>query len=187
VTIEVFVSVGTDHHPFDRLITWVDDWASNHPEVSIVVQHGYSKLSTAGENHAMMTGEQLHAHYDRADVVVAQVGPGTISDANAAGIVPIVVPRDPALGEVVDGHQYDFGKFMAQRGRCLMVMTRDDLEHALNQALEDSKSHRYIAEEVDNDATAAVSALVTDVLAAPRRRLSWRRVTASLRSVSSSH
>ena len=30
----VVVSVGTDHHPFDRLVEWVDRWAGEHPDVS---------------------------------------------------------------------------------------------------------------------------------------------------------
>ncbi len=36
----VLVTVGTDHHRFDRLIGWVDRWAAAHPEARVLVQHG---------------------------------------------------------------------------------------------------------------------------------------------------
>ena len=36
----VLALVGTDHHPFDRLVRWMDAAASFHPEARFVVQHG---------------------------------------------------------------------------------------------------------------------------------------------------
>ena len=35
----VFVAVGTDHHPFDRLCGWSDAWVAQarHPEVPVVL------------------------------------------------------------------------------------------------------------------------------------------------------
>jgi UDP-N-acetylglucosamine transferase subunit ALG13 len=177
----MFVSVGTDHHPFGRLIGWIDAWVAEHPEVDLVVQHGFSPASTRGENHAMMTGEHLQEHYSRADVVVAQVGPGTISDANRAGILPIVVPRDPALGEVVDGHQFAFGEFMAAQGRCTLVTSEADLRAALDRAMEDAAANRFHGEQVGSSAVDAVAALVAEIVAAPRRRVAWRRVAEMIR------
>ena len=44
----VFVTVGTDHHPFDRLCGWADAWvaAGRHPEVPWFVQSGTSAAPT---------------------------------------------------------------------------------------------------------------------------------------------
>ncbi|HEV7862459.1 MAG TPA: hypothetical protein VGR20_07150, partial [Acidimicrobiia bacterium] len=41
----VFVTVGTDHHPFDRLCNWADAWVTEarHPEVPWFVQSGTSQ------------------------------------------------------------------------------------------------------------------------------------------------
>ena len=36
------VLLGTDVHPFDRLVTWADTWATQHPADEVVVQHGYT-------------------------------------------------------------------------------------------------------------------------------------------------
>ena len=183
--MRMFVSVGTDHHPFDRLICWIDTWVEDHPDVSLVVQHGYSRASAVGENHAMMTADALQEHYGDADIVVSQVGPGTIADANKAGVRPIVVPRDPALGEVVDGHQFDFGEFMAARGRCDVITTEAELGRALQRVLDDREAGRYRGDAESADAAAAVARLVAEVIAAPPRRFAWRRVSEMLRRASS--
>ena len=36
----VVALAGTDHHPFDRLVEWVDAAALRHPDVRFLVQHG---------------------------------------------------------------------------------------------------------------------------------------------------
>ena len=45
----VFVTVGTDHHPFDRLCGWADAWVAGarHPEVPWFVQSGTSQAPEA--------------------------------------------------------------------------------------------------------------------------------------------
>ena len=181
MSTRIFVSVGTDHHPFDRLIAWIDQGVAAQQDVSLIVQNGYSAASTTGENHMMMTGDELQRHYRSADIVVSQVGPGTIADANAAGVVPIVVPRDPSLGEVVDDHQYAFGEFMADRGRCTVVTTEADLRSALDHLISTPGAQRFQPDADDVSASAAVAALVAELVAQPRRRLAWRRVTAMIR------
>lgn len=180
MSIRLFVSVGTDHHPFGRLIGWVDRWAAEHPEVELIVQHGSSPPSAVGTNHHMMTGEQLTTYYGEADIVVSQVGPGTIADANSAGIRPIVVPRDPALGEVVDDHQSAFGDFMAARERCIVVRDEDQLRQLLNSVLHDPAGARFLPEVEGTTASAAVAELAQRIVAAPRRRLSLRSLRAML-------
>lgn len=174
MTVRIFVSVGTDHHPFGRLIGWIDRWVEQHPEATLLVQHGFSPASTVGENHRMMSADELAAAYGAADIVVAQVGPGTIADANAAGIRPIVVPRDPRLGEVVDDHQSAFGDFMAARDRCLVVRTEDALRATLDRVLADGELVRFDGEDAGRSASAAVAELAQRVVAAPRRRMSLR-------------
>lgn len=182
MSTRLFVSVGTDHHPFGRLISWVDDWVASHPQASLIVQHGSSPRSSQGENQSMMTAEDIRMHYELADIVVSQVGPGTIADANAAGHVPLVVPRDPAQGEVVDDHQYLFGRFMADRGRCVMVTTREELHAALEQASSSPEPMRFDPGTSDADPSAAVGALAARLVSSPRRRLRWRRVRDMLAS-----
>lgn len=188
MTTRIFVSVGTDHHPFTRLLDWIDEWMDDRSPagsgIHLVVQHGAARPSRHGTNHELLGADDLHAQYEAADLVISQVGPGTIADANRAGLLPIVVPRDPSLGEVVDDHQVAFGEFMADRGRCRCVRTRAQFRTELEQRLLtpspviEARSTNELPERTAD----ALSELARTVLDSPRRRVTARRlVTAVLR------
>lgn len=181
MTARIFVTVGTDHHPFTRLIDWVDEWAAGRDDVELIVQHGTAHPSRNGTNHELLGGEEIAAQYAAADLVISQVGPGTIADANRAGHRPIVVPRDPALGEVVDDHQVAFGDFMAARGRCVSVRTRDDLIAQADARLTARASPVLPPDTPSEETTAAVAALAGTVMTTPRRRFSARRLLTAAR------
>lgn len=181
MTIRIFVTVGTDHHPFTRLIDWIDDWAAHRTDIDLVVQHGAARPSRHGTNHELLGSAELAAQYAAADLVVSQVGPGTIADANRAGHRPLVVPRDPALGEVVDDHQVAFGDFMAARGRCVSVRTRDALIAELETRLTDPAAPALPVEALPTATSDVVADLVGTVLGAPPRRLSAKRLLAAVR------
>jgi len=53
----VFVTVGTDHHPFDRLCAWADAWvsAARHPEIPWFVQSGTSRAPATASTSAGAT------------------------------------------------------------------------------------------------------------------------------------
>jgi UDP-N-acetylglucosamine transferase subunit ALG13 len=55
----------------------------------------------------------------RADVVVAHAGCGSALTALMAGRCPILVPRDPADGEVVDDHQAEIAAWLDAQGLAL--------------------------------------------------------------------
>lgn len=175
------MTVGTDHHPFTRLIDWVDAWAADRSDVHLVVQHGSARPSRVGTNHELLGGDEIAAEYAAADVVISQVGPGTIADANRAGHRPIVVPRDPDLGEVVDDHQVAFGEFMAARGRCICVQTENELTREANAAVSSPPDLLRSGAALPSTTAGEVAAVAEAVLIAPRRRFSGRRLLASLR------
>ncbi len=130
----VLVTVGTDHHRFDRLIGWVDRWAEAHPEASVLVQHGTATAPRHAEAVTMLGYDELVAAMRDADVVIAQGGPATIMDARSVGHRPIVVPRVARLEEVVDDHQVTFAAWMAERD---LVWAADD-EAALHDLIDAS-------------------------------------------------
>ena len=134
---EVLVSVGTDHHRFDRLVRWADAWVQRHPEVRVLVQHGASTPPAHADGQAFLASDDLRAALAGATVVVSHGGPATIMDARAAGHLPIVVPRDPALGEHVDGHQQRFSRWMAERGQVLLATDEVNLGRRIDAALAD--------------------------------------------------
>lgn len=112
---QVVVSVGTDHHRFDRLVDWADRWAASHPDVAVLVQHGTSPAPRHAHAVPMLGYDELVAAMGEASVVVAHGGPATTMDARSVGHRPIVVPRRADEGEHVDNHQVTFTRWMADR------------------------------------------------------------------------
>lgn len=117
--------VGTDHHPFDRVIAWCDKLAGQRTDTRVIVQHGWSAAPRVAEGTAFFDKAELVAALQNAHVAVTHGGPGLISDVRDAGLMPIVVPRDPGRGEHVDGHQQRFVARMAKSG--LLVEVGDEL------------------------------------------------------------
>ncbi len=131
----VVVVVGTDHHRFDRLVEWLDDWAERQTAPTrVVVQHGSARGPRVGEGHALLPHSDLQALMLEASVLVVHGGPATICEAWRHGHLPVVVPRDPRLGEHVDAHQQRFGRRLGGQGLVLLCEQREQLETALDQA-----------------------------------------------------
>lgn len=118
----ILVLVGTDHHGFDRAVTWADTRQRAHPDDDVLVQHGRTAAPGAARGAAFLTPAELRAEVALADVVITHGGPGTISDARRGGHRPLVFPRDPAFGEHVDDHQRRFAPWCAERGLVHVAM-----------------------------------------------------------------
>ena len=110
----VFVTVGTDHHPFDRLVAWADAWVASgrYPDVACLIQSGTSNPPVHTPWHDYVRYDEMCAAMSSAIAVVCHGGPATIMDARRLGRVPIVVPRSADLGEHVDNHQQRFARRM---------------------------------------------------------------------------
>lgn len=100
----VFVTLGTDHHPFDRLIDWVAA-ARDQLGFDLLVQRGATPSREGVESVEYVGAPEMESLIDLADVVVCHGGLGTMALARRLGHRPIVVPRDPELDEHVDDHQ----------------------------------------------------------------------------------
>lgn len=165
------MTVGTDHHRFDRLIGWVDRWAADHPDVDLLVQHGTADPPRHGRAVEMMAYDQLVAAMADADAVVAQGGPATIMDARSVGHRPIVVPRRGHLDEVIDDHQVTFTDWMAAKGLAWRAADERELHDLLDQVVADPSflrippDHSAAATTID-----AFRAVVDPLLARPGRR-----------------
>jgi UDP-N-acetylglucosamine transferase subunit ALG13 len=169
----VVVTVGTDHHHFDRLIGWINDWLGQYPEQAgaVFVQSGAASVRPACAGERFLDADQLDAVLDGADVVVCHGGPGSIADAWARGHLPIVVPRLRRHGEAVDDHQVDFCVKLAGLGRVRLAWTPTALAEFLNEATRGDLRPR--AGDADADVEAAVTrfgTLVDDLVSQPRRR-----------------
>jgi UDP-N-acetylglucosamine transferase subunit ALG13 len=161
--VNVVVSVGTDHHPFDRLLAWMRSWPQ--PEaVDVLVQTGETPPIEGLDCRAYLTPDELDAAMDRAIAVVCHGGPGTILQARHAGHLPVVVPRRSALGEHVDDHQVRFARWMADRGQVVVAEDEAALHAVLDAAVIDPSSRRITPDVDPQDDVAARFGDLVDVL-----------------------
>ena len=187
----VFASVGTDHHAFDRLVGWLDQWQSSQGGGSqlgggvkcrVTVQYGTSRPPAIAGGDSLMAHPALQAAMWDASAIVTHGGPATIRDARRAGLQPLVVPRDPALGEHVDDHQIRFTRMLAERGEIVLCREQDQLFSALDRAVADNtwlRLQRITGKDETSEAVDRVTAILDEVIVARRQRRArprvWRR------------
>jgi UDP-N-acetylglucosamine transferase subunit ALG13 len=162
----VFVTVGTDHHPFDRLVRWVDAWLEEGGEERsrCVVQHGTSIAAHHAESSDFMAYEAMRASIDEAAALVCHGGPGTIMLAAYAGKVPIVVPRLRALGEHVDDHQLAFARRIAGEGTIALAEDEQLFAALLDRALETPRESRPVVAPRTNEAVRRFEEILGELL-----------------------
>ena len=169
----VVVIVGTDHHPFDRLIQWVNGWLEQRPAqaAEFFVQAGTASVTPACPWSPFLGIDQLDVLLDEATVMVCHGGPASIANAWSRGQLPIVVPRLRRLGEHVDDHQLDFCRKFAQLGRVRLAQTSAAFAELLEEAAGDIGGFRTrVAESSADEAVARFATLVDELVSRPRRR-----------------
>lgn len=168
----VFVTVGTDHHPFDRVIRWVDSWLESGPEgrIRCFMQNGTSVTPLHADSRLYLPYDEMQRYMSEAAAVVCHGGPGTIMSCLRLGKKPVVIPRRQDMGEHVDQHQVLFVARMAERGQ---VETASD-EAAFRAVLDRAIERGTVVDDVVDDETAASVArfeeLVDGLMGGSRRR-----------------
>ncbi len=172
----VLVTVGTDHHRFDRLIGWVDRWSAAHPDAEVLVQHGTADPPEHASSVVMLGYDELVAQMAAADVVIAQGGPATIMDARSVGQRPIVIPRLARFDEVVDDHQVAFTDWMAGKELVWLAGNEDELHELVDAALAEPSRVKIPPERGASATTIEAFRAVVDPLTDRRAgRQPWRR------------
>jgi UDP-N-acetylglucosamine transferase subunit ALG13 len=164
----VLVAVGTDHHPFDRLIRWADAWASRAGSADVFVQYGTAAPPATAAGSDYVSHDELERRMREAVAVVCHGGPGTIVDALRSGHTPIVVPRRRALGEHVDDHQVRFTRRLAAAGYAHVAGRSRELAALLDRAVAGDPAFAAPPTEDEVKATTARFAAIVDDLVRPR-------------------
>ena len=124
----IFVTVGTHEQQFNRLVEYMDRWASEHDE-EVVMQIGYCTYEpkTAKWSKPYPYSEMVKK-VDEARIVITHGGPSSFIMPLQIGKTPIVVPRQYKYNEHVNDHQVKFCKEIESRmGTIVVVENVEDL------------------------------------------------------------
>lgn len=172
--LRILVTVGSDHHPFDRLVRAVDEWMdSAGPGVSLITQHGTASPPRHGTAYSFLPHEELIEHMSNADLLVTQGGPMGIVESRQMGIIPIVMPRLKARGEVVDDHQVDLCRYLNERGELWLVEDASQVAPVLDRAAAEPEALRIDPVVTAGHVQASVESFAAAVASLPARRR-WR-------------
>ena len=101
----IFVTVGTHEQQFNRLVQYMDKWASEHEE-KVVIQSGYCTYEPQyAEYSKMYPYQEMVRMVEEARIVITHGGPSSFIMPLQIGKTPIVVPRKYCYDEHVNDHQ----------------------------------------------------------------------------------
>ena len=129
----IFVTVGLEKFPFDRLIRHVDALVGTLTiREETFVQIGSSKA--VPQNCAWMRSLEYAAFIDRicsARIVITHAGVGSIISCLRYRTIPIACPRLRIHGEHVDDHQVEFLRHLEELNTVIPVYDLSDLSSCI--------------------------------------------------------
>ena len=131
--MNVFVTVGFDIRPFDRLLKVIDSGIYQRIiPPNTLVQKGHSKYNLKHcKSKNFLDYYELIKSLNNSDLVIAHAGVGTVLLCLSSGKIPILFPRMFDFGEHVDNHQVDFARIMAERKHALLARNEEELYSAV--------------------------------------------------------
>ena len=119
--MKIFVTVGSIH-PFDRLISAVDEWVEETQFAGdVLAQFGNSSFQAKSiETTRSLSPNDYSKIFSESDLIVGHAGMGTMITALDLGKPIIVMPRSAALGEHDNDHQFATVQHF-QRGEWIQI------------------------------------------------------------------
>ena len=146
----IFVSLGTQDKPFNRIIDYVISLKENLKELQserIIIQLGQTKLLKSDneriknlENiiiYDMLKPEKMKNIIKDSDIIITHAGVGTIMECLEMDKEIIVVPRKVENLEHVNNHQEEIAFEMEKKGFLTKVDTYEELENKIIMLLKD--------------------------------------------------
>ena len=127
----IFVTVGAQM-PFDRLLGWVDDWAVEHERRDVIAQIGDSPYQPRLlQVIPFMNPPAFRAQLQKADLVIAHAGMGSIINALEFGKPIVLVARQGRLGETRNDHQVATARRFAAEGMVRVADSPNELSREI--------------------------------------------------------
>jgi len=130
----IFVTIGSSHFGFSRLIVEVDRLAGTGVLSDVVAQIGETEHEPRNCRwQRFLTPDQLQTQMQEADFVICHAGCGTLEDGLRLRKKMIVIPRLVQLKEAPDDHQWEIARLLAARNRILLAYEIQELAACVRQ------------------------------------------------------
>ena len=132
----IFVTVGSWHRGFDRLVKAVDDLK----KCGIITEEVNAQIGEGRYRPKNLKVADYYCHdsfirtIEQARIVIAHAGMGAIIQTIKQGKPIIVLPRKAELGEANTDHQLDTAEALAKEGRVLVAYETEELPVKLIEA-----------------------------------------------------
>ena len=137
----IFVAVGTQKFPFDRLLKGIDDLIEQGQlEQDVFAQIGHTDYVPRNYGYQnFLTKDDFQSYISSCDVLITHSGVATIIAGMKLDKPVVVVPRFAKFGEHVDDHQFQIAESFSDKNLVLMCKNMDELAAMVNQA----RTHRF--------------------------------------------
>ena len=131
----IFVTVGHELR-FDRLIKALDDWSlasGNHDifaQVAELGEDGYQPKNFKWQS--FLNPDEFKSSFEKADLIIAHAGMGTIITALTLKKPLVIVPRKGALKETRNDHQIATAEQFARRSGIYVAADETELGPVLD-------------------------------------------------------
>lgn len=140
-TIKLFVPLGTQKFPFNRLVKALNELIESgaYTPQEIVMQSTVYDEKPKFAHFDVIPLETFNSYLDNAEVIITHSGVNSIISSMNRQKPLIVVPRMKKYGEHVDDHQIEIADLMKDKFKVLVCYDMDDLECLVRK----SKIHKY--------------------------------------------
>ncbi len=129
--MKVFVTVGTDVHPFNRLLKKIEELDKKY---DFTVQYGSSQKPKIKKAFDFCSREEMEKYLKKTDLVISHAGAGSTIYAKRLGKNIVVVPRRGDSKAHADHHQFELAKTMAAEGLVINCENVNKLEDCIKKA-----------------------------------------------------
>lgn len=132
----IFVTLGTQDKPFNRLLEAVQKQIDNKKiKGKVIVQAGCTKFESKDmEIFDLIPMEDFEKNISDCDILITHGGVGSIVDALKRNKVVIAAPRLEKYGEHVNDHQLQIIKNFSEAGYIIALNDFNKLDEALKKA-----------------------------------------------------
>lgn len=130
----IYVSVGTEKFPFDRLLKRLDLAVENNEiRQPVYAQIGCSEYKPKNYGYKdRMPFEEMVENINKSNIIVLHAGIGSTLLALSLGKIPILFPRKACYNEHLDDHQIEFAKKIRTTKKLLVAFTEEELIESIN-------------------------------------------------------